>query len=86
MATTAAATGEFVREARPIGDDRERRLVIDKPIVPTNAESATMLPRAPGVGDEREARDADWVVQLGLLDRSVLGVVDMWLDAIHAVL
>ena len=68
----------------PVGEDRERRVQVEE-VVLAQPEAAAEAARPLGVLDQREAVDADRVVELGLLDRRVLGVLAVRLDGVGAV-
>ena len=72
------------READPLGHDRERDRPLEHVVAP-QPQAAAPAPGTLGVGHQRVAQEQDRVVRLGLLDRRVLGVLDVRLDAVHAV-
>ena len=85
-ATAAPMAAEGAPRALPVtvGEDRERRR-LQHPEVLAEPEPAAEPARPLGVLDEREAGDLHGVVQLGLLDRRVLGVLAVGLHRVGAV-
>ena len=69
---------------RAVGEDGERRRAVEDEVL-AQAEAAAVAPGAVGVVDEREPGDAHRVVQLGLLDRRVLGVLAVRLHRVRPV-
>ncbi len=67
-----------------VGEDRERRVQVEA-VVLAQAEPAAEAARALGVLDQREPVDPHRVVELGLLDRRVLGVLAVRLHRVGAV-
>ena len=67
-----------------VGEDGEGRVEVEE-VVLAQPEPAAEAARPLGVLDEREAVDPHRVVELGLLDRRVLGVLAVRLDGVGAV-
>ena len=85
-ATRPGVPAEDAPRARAVavGEDRERRVQVEE-VVLAQAEPAAEPAGALGVLDEREPVDPHRVVQLGLLDRRVLGVLAVRLHRVGAV-
>ena len=69
---------------RAVGEHGERRRPVEEEVL-AQPEPAAEAARPVGVLDEREPRDAHRVVELGLLDRRVLGVLAVRLHGVGPV-
>src|SRR5438093_1157944 len=79
-----AAEGAPRPEAVAVGEDRVRRRAVEDVVLP-QPEAASEAARAFRVRHEREAADPHRVIELGLLDRRVLGVLAVCLYGVRAV-
>ena len=69
---------------RPVGKHGERRRPLEEEVL-AQSEPAAKAPRAVGVVDEREPRHTHRIVELGLLDGCILGVLAVGLDRVGTV-
>ena len=83
-AASCAAEGAPRALAVTVGQDRERRRLQHAKVL-AEPEPATEPARPLRVLDQRQACDLHGVVQLGLLDRRVLGVLAVCLHRVRAV-
>ena len=72
-------------ELHAVGEDGERRLVIEECVIAAEPQAPAELPRPVGVLDELVAHDAHRVAELDLLDGRVLGVLRIGLDGVGPV-
>ena len=87
MCETAVAATEQTRggKLRSIGKGGEHRFMSGEAVLAAQTQSATIFAGPLGVRDQGETGDANRIVDLGLLDRRVLGILKVSLNRVRAV-